>query len=448
MTALLTWQGTFLCRHKTTGTLVQRSVDSPLNDTELVDIDVPAELLQVTFANHLRNDTGLSLQVTQGALAGWSIARAADGRSINLELGGQYLSAVYRNLAINRTGHAKDWEAFLPLSPADVETLRALPANNWIMRSSGAPAAAKDIRFSAFSELDLGPMKVDLRWQVPFDLSAWPNRLTLLRDGWRIEQICRFRPLVYFAAFGNQAIMRQFALSVRSLVTFGGYDGDIAVLTDHTPEEISALLPAFDRPRVLVLRCDARDRVAFMAARYTIADWADAWQYQPLLYVDTDTIFDADIAPILRAVACSDRISAPVEAMSPMRTSAPAGAGLLQLDDCDPRWRHGFNSGTLGIPNLFEHAHTLRLIGRIIANNTALNGRDSLPYADQEVANYVSFKTGHFDTVLLAPYVRVGWDSSVPSDNRRGILHFWTVPGSNERADVMAAYVRALEAHT
>jgi hypothetical protein len=448
MTALLTWQGTFLCRHRTTGGLIQRPVDSPLDDADLVDIGIPAELLQVTFANHLRNDTGLSLQLTEGALAGWAITRAADGRSINLEREGQYLSAIYRGEGINGAAHAKDWEAFLPLSPADVEALRALPANNWVVRSTGAPVASKDVRFSAFSGLNLGSLKVDLRWQLPFDLSAWPNRLTLLREGWRIEQICRFRPLVYFAAFGNEATMRQFALSVRSLVTFGGYDGDIAVLTDHTAEEIAALLPAFDRPRVSVLQCDARDRMAFMAARYTIADWPDAWQYQPLLYADTDTIFDADIGPILRAIACSDRISAPVEAMSPLRTSASVGAGLLQLDGCDPRSMYGFNSGTIGIPNLFEHAHTLRLIGRVIANNAALNGRDSLGYADQEVANYVSYKIGHFDTVLLSPFVRVGWDNSVPRDNRRGILHFWAVAGSEERADVMTAYLQALEADT
>ncbi len=169
-----------------------------------------------------------------------------------------------------------------------------------------------------------------------------------------------------------------------------------------------AMLPAFDRPRVSVLRCDARDRVAFMTARYAITDWADAWQYQPLLYVDTDTIFDADIAPALHAIACSDRISAPHEAHSPLRTWAPVGAGLLQLDGCDPRSMVGFNSGTIGIPNLAGHAHTLRLIGRLITNNAALNGRDSLPYADQEIANYVSFKIGHFDTVLLSRYVRAG----------------------------------------
>jgi len=448
MTALLTWQGTLLCRHRTTGGLVQRTFDSALDDADLVDIGIPAEQMQVTFANHLRNDIDLSLHVTEGALAGWSVTRAADGRSINLQRDGQFLSAIHRSEAIASVPHTRDWEGFLPLSPADVDALRALRGNEWMVRSNGARVPPQDIRFSEFCDLRLGPLSFDLRWQVPLDLSAWPNRLTLLRDGWRIEQFCRYRPLVYFAAFGNEAIMRQFALSVRSLVTYGCYDGDIAVLTDHTPEEIAAMLPAFDRPRVSVLRCDARDRWAFMAARYMIADWADAWLYQPLLYVDADTIFDADIAPILRAIACSDRMSAPVEVFSPLRTAASVGAGLLQLDGCDPRSMHGFNSGTIGIPNLAEHAATLKLIATIIANNAALKGRDSLTFADQEVANYVSYKIGRFDTSLLSPYVKVGWDTSVPRDNRHGILHFWGVTGSQERADAMAAYLQALEAYT
>jgi len=407
MTALLTWQGTLLCRRRTTGELIQRPVNSPLDDADLVEIGIPAERLQVTFSNHMRNDIGLSLQVAEGALAGWSVTRAADGRSINLERGGQFLSALYRSEVVRTASHANDWEGFLPLSPTDIETLRAIAANDWVVRSNATRVVAHDIRFTAFCGLKLGPLAFDLRWQVPFDLSAWPNRLTLLSDGWRIEQVCRFRPLVYFTAFGNEAIMRQFALSVRSLVTFGRYEGDIAVMTDRTPEEIAAMLPAFDRPRVLVFPCPARERTGFMAARYSIPDWPEAWQYQPLLYADVDTIFDADIAPVLRAIACSDRISAPLEWFSPLRTTVSVGASLLQRDGCEPGSEIGFNSGTLGIPNLFEHAHPLRMIGRIMTNNATLKAPGSRDDDDQVVANYVSFKLGHFDTMLLAPYVRV-----------------------------------------
>lgn len=446
MTILLTWQGSVLCRHRTNGSLVQRPLDHGFDDADPVELGLSADAVQVSFANHLRADTDLRLELAGGALRGWLLTRSKDARSVNISQNGQYLSSVHRSDAVNLAAQAQDWEAFLPLSQAEFEALRQTVSSGWIIRSSGEYVPPGAVQMQPFFHLAIGSLRADLRWQVPLDLSAWPNRLTLLRDGWRIEQACRYRPLVYFAAFGSDAIMEQFAHSVRSLVTFGRYDGDIAVLTDHTPAKIAAMLPKFDRPRCTVLQISAADRMAFMAARYSITDWADAWTYQPILYVDTDTIFDADITRVLHAIARSDRMSAPVEPMSPLRSWGPVGSGLLQLDGVDPRHMHGFNSGTLGIPNLASHAKTLKLICRIIANNASIKGRDSLPYADQEIANYVSYRIGEFDTVLLAPFVRVGGEGGVSPDHRHGMVHFWAVPGSAKRAEVMGEYLKQLQA--
>ena len=239
--------------------------------------------------------------------------------------------------------------------------------------------------------------------------------------------------------------MAQFAIAVRSLFDFGRYDGDIAVLTDHEPAAIMGMLPAIDPARCAVLRCDARDRAAFMAARYAIADWPGGWNYQPILYVDTDTVFDADIAPMLHEIAMSDRLSAPLEHLSPLRSAVPNGAGLLQLDGCDVAFRHGFNSGTIGIPNLAAHAATLRLIARIVANRAVANGRDALQFVDQEIANYVGYRNACFDTALLSPFVRVGGEGITPIEGRRGLVHFWAVPKSQQRAAKMAEYAASLE---
>jgi lipopolysaccharide biosynthesis glycosyltransferase len=133
-----------------------------------------------------------------------------------------------------------------------------------------------------------------------------------------------------------------------------------------------------------------------MVARYLILDWPDAWRYQPLLYVDADIVFDRDVTPMLHAIAMSDRIAAPVELMSPLARNPSVGATLLQRDLCSPGYMAGFNSGTLGIPNVRAHAETLRLIRRIIANHSLLHGREALPYADQEIANYVFISTCPF----------------------------------------------------
>jgi hypothetical protein len=69
----------------------------------------------------------------------------------------------------------------------------------------------------------------------------------------------------------------------------------------------------------------------------------DAVQFQPLLYVDTDIVFDRDVTPMLHAIATSDRIAAPLETLSVLSTSPASGAALLQRDLCSP----GFLAGSI-----------------------------------------------------------------------------------------------------
>jgi hypothetical protein len=243
-----------------------------------------------------------------------------------------------------------------------------------------------------FFSLLLGDVAVDLGYQMPLDPANWPHRLTLLRQGWRIEPICLYRPLVYYAAFGSAAIMQPFAVSVASLIEFDRYQGQFAVLTDHSQAQLAELLPADVLARLAVIQVTPSDRPGVMTACYLILDVPSARRFQPIFYIDADIVFDREGAPMLHAIAISDRIAAPFEPFSALRRSPPSGATLLQRDHCSPGDVAGFNTGTLGIPDMPAHAETLRLIRRIIANHSLLYGRGALPYADQEIANYVSFR--------------------------------------------------------
>jgi hypothetical protein len=181
-----------------------------------------------------------------------------------------------------------------------------------------------------------------------------------------------------------------------------------------------------------------------MAARYFILDWPDARRFQPLLYVDTDIVFDSDVTPMLRAVATSDRIAAPIEVLTSLAANPASGAALLQRDFCSPGFMAGFNTGTLGIPNLRAHAETLRLVRRIIMNHATLHGRMALPWVDQEIANYVSFRlNNHVDTGLISRFVRFAGNDA-HTGNRCGLVHFWPVAGAAARTQAMRDYLGRL----
>jgi hypothetical protein len=213
------------------------------------------------------------------------------------------------------------------------------------------------------------------------------------------------------------------------------------------PATLADFVPADDLARVALLQFQPSDRPGFMAARYLIMEWPDAWRFQPLLYVDTDTVFDRDVTPMLHVVATSDRIAAPIELRSTLSGNPASGAALLQRDFCSPGFMAGFNTGTLGIPNLRAHAETLRLIRRIIMNHAAVHGRSALPFVDQEIANYVSYRIAPFDTGLISRFVRfAGNDADV--GNRCGLVHFWPVAGAAARAQAMRDYLARLRAAT
>jgi hypothetical protein len=194
---------------------------------------------------------------------------------------------------------------------------------------------------------------------------------------------------------------------------------------------------------VAVLRCAAADRTGYLAGRLAITTWPDAWRFQPLLYVDTDIVFDAPVAPMLRAIARSSRISAPVEPKEALATSVFVGSTLLSEDGCDPGTKLGFNSGTLGIPNLALQGKSLDLIARIMNNHASIFGRAALPFIDQPIANYVSFKVADFDTALITPFVRLSNETADPA-GRTGLVHYCWVGGEARRVDVMRDYLRRL----
>ncbi len=440
MAYLLSCHGTVVCHDPATGALTHCALAEAGALLDVGDLD---ERLQVGVGNFLRNDIfGLTLMLDSGPLAGWTVTRSAEVQALFVVRDGQYMTALADRADLVVAPDRPVFEsAFVAIGDGDLAVLRGLLAGLWLTEADEAPVAAA--MAPAFG-VRIGGLPVDLRFNLPFDRTDWPNRLTVHTDVWRVRQIHRYRPLVYFVVFGDARVMRQFALSVASLVTAGGYDGEILVITDKTPEGIQALLPA--GVAVTLLPARAVDRVAYIAARYAIAEWRGAGDYKPLLYADADIVFDRPIAPMLREIALSDRVCAAAE---PYRVadSPLVGSDLLADDHCPVAAdRFGFNAGTLGIPNMVLHGQTMALIARTLRNRREVVERDSAGLVDQPIANYVAVRSGGFDTTVLSRYVRLSAAAADPA-GRRGLVHFCWVPDADARIAAMTGYLAALSGH-
>ena len=445
MTHLLTWHGTVVCREHVRGALVHRPVTGPFDGVDVLEIGDLSQVLQADIGHLLRDDDdALHVVLDGGPLAGWTISRAPDHRSLILSLGGNSLTAPARDDRIALAGGDPGCEGrFLAIGTSDLAALRDVATEKWLVESADASMRPQTGTLMPGFELRIGALTISLCWNLPFDLSEWPHQLTLLPEAWRLDRIYRYRPLIYFAAFGDATFMQQFALSLASLVTIGAYDGAIVVMTDKTTAEISALVPPGMRATLVVLPTAARDRLGYMASRLTIGRWPDAWAFQPLLYVDTDIIFDLPVSGMLQAIALSDRMTAVVEPTEPLAASDAVGSGLLRADGCSPGPELGFNFGALGIPNLRRHGSMLALMGRVLHNRLTMCGRDSLPFPDQAIANYVAYRRNAVDTALLSTHVRLANHQADPAD-RRGLVHFCWATGAVTKAEAMQRYFQHL----
>ena len=358
---------------------VHRPSRPVMGDAGAVVLDLPIEQLQPGFGHHLRATLPRSagIRIRHAAAVSACDGRRTSARS-RLQHDDAFLSAALG------TGRR---HLVVPGAPAAgrrscrcrrlTSTHCDDPGRSWLVRSSGELVERPTL--GALFHLHVGDLAVDLRYQLPFDLANWPNRLTLLRDGWRIEQICRYQPLVYYSAFGSPDHHEQFAVSVRSLIEFGRYQGPILSLTDQTPAGNGGDAAPEDLARVAVHAVQADDGPASWRRAISSLTGRMAGQFQPVALRRCRHVFDGDVAPMLRTVATSDHIAAPFEPTRRMAETAVPEPRCCSGIICSPGFMAGFNTGTLGIPNLRAHAETLRLIRRIIANHSIMHGRATLP---------------------------------------------------------------------
>ena len=290
--------------------------------------------------------------------------------------------------------------------------------------------------------LTMGAMSFPPNAQVERD----GDRLVVLHDGWRLERFIRYRPLVYFAVFGEPAAFACLRLALTSLFEFGGYDGDVLVLTDEAHLDLATGLPEAWRARIATRPLDAADMLDWTLARYRLVEMPEFSRYRPYLYLDIDVVANAGIALLLKRLAISEMLHAPAEnaVMSPDQSY---GAALFLADGLDlPREVRGFSTGLMGFPDIATVASLFTRVPRLaLAYAQQAGRRDTFGCYDQPFANYAAIKTSRLELTLFDRFLDNRWYWYERLAERRGLTHF--TGGTSHAApksEVMAAYLQHL----
>jgi hypothetical protein len=236
-----------------------------------------------------------------------------------------------------------------------------------------------------------------------------------------------------------------------SLLEFGCFKGNIAVISDQPPEKIIPYIPIEYRSRVhfeIVPSMDVFQRYLISSPIFD--------NYSPIIYLDTDIVVDADINSTLRDILRADGICVTTESSSYPELASSKIANVidsrrignwfgLELCRADPECAQKLlpcaNSGIIG----YKNADFFRPIGAQVAALCQDHTNRELTrwFGDQPVLNYVLVRTQTADTASLSNRCKFvsEWDQF--SGESSGFRHFVWARG-RDKVQQMAAYLESL----
>jgi hypothetical protein len=267
-----------------------------------------------------------------------------------------------------------------------------------------------------------------------------------------------YRPLVYYAAFGDADIVACLRHSIGSLLMFGGWSHEILVLTRESDlAAVQRVLADFRLgPRLHFAVVPGADLLDWCLARYRLDASPPLLAANPVLYLDTDVFCDRSLRELMEALARVPGIH--------VRSEGRLDEGGLQSGGHWFGWRllaadgirfdptaPGFSSGVIGFADATAARDSFEAILRSAYDHAERTGnRHHYAGYDQPFANYVLRKFRRFDTRLLDRVVRlhrVAPDRiSFPDPARAaGLVHFTGGVGmAAPKREAMARYSAAI----
>lgn len=433
---LLTYHGSILARSP---------IDRRLHAIALSAVEVKTELVCCEFEGsdivYLQGRRDISVFSPDR----YTIKRFPNSRTVSLERASRYLRAWPGGEVDWHAFSAAGWEEFLILTEAEVDILLRLARNDWVAPRTANKIGRSRVIFLNNFQAMIGDINLDFRLIFPVCCDPFDaNKIVVYQNGWIAEEIRLFRPLVYYVSFGAPKYLEMAVISMKSWALFHDFSVTFLIITDITRDALLAVVPSEFHSNLKVWTIRADETFEYCLQRYRIAEWPESNDFQPLLYLDTDVMFDAEFEDKLVELLLSDKIFVAHEAGAMLESTPSVGSQLVEKDPhFDGAGLPGFNSGTIGVPNARDYRVDLRAIGEVMVRYATLadGGRLSLHWFDQACANYVLAKrekvSGSFTDTMS--FVGHGEKPHVPP---RGLAHFW---GGSDKLSIMSDYFKHLQ---
>lgn len=264
----------------------------------------------------------------------------------------------------------------------------------------------------------------------------------LIHNSWQVVVFKKYKPIIYFCAFGSQAIFECVYTSIQSLIEFGKWQYDIAILTTENTKKIleTILAPLELGDKLHLITLPVLEKFDWYMARYHI-NQSILQQAQPLLYLDTDIICNAPLDELFIQHINSPFIHACKE--GPLGEGSPQSGGywygwrLMQEDHIpfQPTDR-GFSSGAMFFNNV---KMTLPFFEMIIQSAYGFMKKQGYKdeFYDQRFTNYILFKFQKAEIEMMSNWIRLyripQESTTIPSGTQKlGLIHFLNASTENK----------------
>lgn len=344
------------------------------------------------------------------------------------------------------------WEKFLCLEIDDFLNFVFACEHEWVSVSTEEKIKV-NLKESNFQNIKLANWSIGFRRFIHAISDVRDNLNFLFMDEWKVHKLFLLKPAIVFVVFGRGKTLKQFEICIQSLDNPAFYRGDIFIITDLSEEEILSCVPLIFQTKLNFMFMKALDQLDFVGARLSIFNTDILEGFQPIVYSDVDVIFDKNIDEFLRVSAMSDKCSAQIESFHFHKDSPHAGGTLFQKDEYVLGDVHGFNGGILMVPNLRQHGENLRACYHSLRNYTSEFGRDSIPFYDQRILNYILYKVNDFSPSPVTECTQVGGEGhksiremfELNPRDPKGFVHFWN---TSDRVEEMEIYLGQVREHT